>query len=71
MKITSQFANPEAVEVTISATMTVSQWRVVHQRLNLSPYNHPSWELATAISKAAAAAIEKSMIKIPEGDSDE
>lgn len=66
MNITSQFANPEDIEVTISATMTVGQWRDVHRRLNEPPYNYPSWEFAGAISKAASVAIEKSTIKIPE-----
>ena len=66
MKITTQFTDPEQIEVTISATMPIWQWRNIHTRLNAPPYSNENWEFSAAISDAVSAATEKAESQISE-----
>lgn len=62
MKINYQFADPEQVQVTISATMTVAEWRIVADRLKYEPsaqFHYPYSRLHYAIIEAANSAITK------------
>jgi len=62
MKINYQFTGPERVQVTISATMTVAEWRVVADRLKYEPsaqFHYPYSRLRDTIIEAANSAITK------------
>ena len=71
MKILTQFADPEKIEVTISVTMAVEQWRLIHSRLRAAPYNAAAWEFIAAITDAVSAATAKATSQISERPNDE
>lgn len=68
MKINYQFADPEQVQVTISATMTVAEWRVVagkllHNRESDKSPLYPFTNLGDTILEAISLSIAKAEIK--------
>jgi len=68
MKINYQFADPEQVQVTISATMTVAEWRVVagkllHNRESDKSPLYPFTNLGDTILEAISLSIAKAEIR--------
>lgn len=67
MKVRFQFADPEQVEVAITITMTVREWRVAGERLKHDSAASPSYPyagLCNAIIEAIKASIEKAEIEV-------
>lgn len=50
MVVVATPANPDAVEVTVSITMTAGKWRQLLAQMDRNRY--PSWEVASAIYHA-------------------
>lgn len=68
MKINYQFADPEQVQVTISATMTVAEWRVVagkllHNRESDKSPLYPFTNLGDTILEAISLSIAKAEVR--------
>ena len=66
MKITANFEHTDDMELTISATMRLSVWREIGEKLRSGQHYHPAHELWLAISDAVRLAEGQIKAKPPE-----